>query len=159
MRKSIAAFDREKYTYVALLLSYLYLPQISAPFCSYRCDAYSRAASIQFKSLIEMWRAFDSNYHSENSDAILKTWKRPWRSVTFSKNAGWSKESDEKNVAKEQNDKTSNGKQYKMKSVKSRGRKAVLEITNKDPEKDADRYAINAKKVDMVEKLKTSYRI
>ena len=62
-------------------------------------------------------------------------------------------------MAKEQNDKTSNGKQYKMKSVKSRGRKAVLEITNKDPEKDADRYAINAKKVDMVEKLKTSYRI
>ena len=62
-------------------------------------------------------------------------------------------------MAKKQNDKTSNGKQYKMKSVKSRGRKAVLEITNKDPEKDADRYAINAKKVDMVEKLKTSYRI
>ena len=62
-------------------------------------------------------------------------------------------------MAKEQNDKTSNGKQYKMKSVKSRGRKAVLEITNKDPEKDADRYAINAKKVDMVEKFKTSYRI
>ena len=62
-------------------------------------------------------------------------------------------------MAKEQNDKTSNGKQYKMKSVKSRGRKAVLEITNTDPEKDADRYAINAKKVDMVEKLKTSYRI
>lgn len=45
-----------------------------------------------------------------------------------------------KKVAKEQNDKTSNGKQYKMKSVKSRGRKAVLEITNKDPEKDADRF-------------------
>lgn len=62
-------------------------------------------------------------------------------------------------MAKEQNDKTSNGKQYKMKSVKSRGRKAVLEITNKDPEKDADRYEVNAKKVDMVEKLKTSYRI
>lgn len=61
-----------------------------------------------------------------------------------------------KKVAKEQNDKTSNGKQYKMKSVKSRGRKAVLETPIKTLKKTLTGLP---KKVDMVEKLKTSYRI
>ena len=40
--ESIPAFYSEIYVCVVILLSYFYLPQTSAPFCSDSCDSYPR---------------------------------------------------------------------------------------------------------------------